>query len=909
MKAKIETGKGKIGGAIFYLLFSLFAVAPLGATTVSGTIKRPDGTPINGTIEFTLSQSAKTTTPPVTFAPVKTTCVVTAGAIAAGCTVQGNDTLDPAGTFYRVRVLDLNNLAVVPSANYTISGTTVDLGSLPVTATDTLVPPTGSVTGNLNVTGNLTVGGAATFGGDPQSFSHIRLLGLTADPAAAASGSIFQRSDLNRIRFRTGGLEIFDGSQFLPVSASSFGTIEFGANLSLPGNFSAVFKRLNQLRLVDPFLWLESGVPAKINAAIADCGGLPCRVILPSNLTAGWPARSTWPETVAILDLRGNQLDPFVNGAYYSPFKFTDRKTEAADSALDLFATIRAIQFHDSGADNATGGPKDTYFTFAGDLYSAGKGQDISVRAATFKFGEGDAVGVGATAQHWGNCLEGGGECGVGFTVRSLQGNSVPTGIVSTYTAGTRAIAVSSGSELDKLGVGRAIINTTAAKTYSTGSVTSINSAAPPIVTGSGTSWVTQFGSGAHSDLCFSQNDDDASGLKFVVPIRSIDSQTSLTLDYFVQAADKPWPGDNNGSSYRIYKCAKVESHSFESVGATTASLVHVSGGTTDWAASDTLELPLGWSWYGGAGNFIVQNYLPSFSPFGLVITNTGSDEALTRGIQLGGKMALGLVFDNTWECPANGVNCTPAGFTTGIRFQNAPTVGLHYASSTGTHVLSRLNDQVSTTGNFDIQYDASADRYDIQHAASLSNGFNFFVAGSSAGTAIGTAWQARNNLHINSNSGFLRLGTGTNPATGFIRQTSGNGGTPLVTTRNQANSADVNLVTYSSSDRLQLSQSGAPVEFLAGVHSDGAGFKHRRVSTGSISASSSAAVTVSWTTAFADSNYTASCSVVEATAGTSSLRIHHLESVSASSVIVRVVNDDSGAAKSGTLHCTAMHD
>ncbi|HSC77575.1 MAG TPA: hypothetical protein VLB32_03335, partial [Candidatus Acidoferrales bacterium] len=93
------------------------------------------------TIEFMLSQPAKTTTPPVTFAPVKTTCAILSGAIAAGCTVQGNDTLDPAGTFYRVRVLDLNNLVVVPSANYTFSGAAVDLGSLPVTATDTLIPP------------------------------------------------------------------------------------------------------------------------------------------------------------------------------------------------------------------------------------------------------------------------------------------------------------------------------------------------------------------------------------------------------------------------------------------------------------------------------------------------------------------------------------------------------------------------------------------------------------------------------------------------------------------------------------------------------------------------------------------------------------------------------------------------
>jgi hypothetical protein len=203
---------------------------------VTGSIQRPDGTPVNGTIEFVLSQQAKTTTPPILFAPVRTTCSVTDGEIVAGCTVQGNDTLDPAGTYYTVRVLDQNNRVIVPAANYTLAGASVDLGMLPVTATATLVPPTGNVVGNLNVTGNLTVGGSAGISGAELTTSHLQLLGLPADPSTATEGSVFHRSDLNRIRIRALGLQLFDGTGFIDINSSQPNTVDISANLKVGGS-------------------------------------------------------------------------------------------------------------------------------------------------------------------------------------------------------------------------------------------------------------------------------------------------------------------------------------------------------------------------------------------------------------------------------------------------------------------------------------------------------------------------------------------------------------------------------------------------------------------------------------------------------------------------------------------------
>lgn len=83
---------------------------------------------------------------------------------------------------------------------------------------------------------------------------------------------------------------------------------------------------------------------------------------------------------------------------------------------------------------------------------------------------------------------------------------------------------------------------------------------------------------------------------------------------------------------------------------------------------------------------------------------------------------------------------------------------------------------------------------------------------------------------------------------------------------------------------------------------------KHQRITTGSIPATSSALVTLTWTAAYADANYSTTCSVVDSTSAAASLRVVHIETVSASAVAVRVENTSAGAL-TGTLNCMAMHD
>ena len=92
------------------------------------------------------------------------------------------------------------------------------------------------------------------------------------------------------------------------------------------------------------------------------------------------------------------------------------------------------------------------------------------------------------------------------------------------------------------------------------------------------------------------------------------------------------------------------------------------------------------------------------------------------------------------------------------------------------------------------------------------------------------------------------------------------------------------------------------------GISSDGSGLKHRSVGMGPIGPGSSAVVTLHWATAFADANYDPQCSVVDSTASTATVRIHHIQSFTADSVMVRIVNEDRIFPHNGTLHCLGIH-
>jgi len=115
-------------------------------------------------------------------------------------------------------------------------------------------------------------------------------------------------------------------------------------------------------------------------------------------------------------------------------------------------------------------------------------------------------------------------------------------------------------------------------------------------------------------------------------------------------------------------------------------------------------------------------------------------------------------------------------------------------------------------------------------------------------------------------------------------------------------------LVTAAFAQTLSSKTLVSPV-VTTGVANTGNGLQHKRVTTGSIAGGARADVTLSWTTAFADTSYTVVCSVQEATAAPGlSLRVEHIDQVNTGSIRVSIVNDNAGAL-TGTLHAIAMHD
>jgi hypothetical protein len=81
---------------------------------------------------------------------------------------------------------------------------------------------------------------------------------------------------------------------------------------------------------------------------------------------------------------------------------------------------------------------------------------------------------------------------------------------------------------------------------------------------------------------------------------------------------------------------------------------------------------------------------------------------------------------------------------------------------------------------------------------------------------------------------------------------------------------------------------------------------KAQRITTGSILASATTPVTLTWTTPFGDANYTPIASVVDSSGF---LAVVDIASFSATQVIVNVINNDASNPHTGTLCALALHD
>jgi hypothetical protein len=168
-------------------------------------------------------------------------------------------------------------------------------------------------------------------------------------------------------------------------------------------------------------------------------------------------------------------------------------------------------------------------------------------------------------------------------------------------------------------------------------------------------------------------------------------------------------------------------------------------------------------------------------------------------------------------------------------------------------------------------------------------------------------------------NSGNAFTGTFTSATTnaagsGTLRLASGD----QITFRNSANADDVSAISKDSSDVVVLGgsagvKSGGRLNVSEGVVNDGSGMKHRRVTSCTTASSngSTCDVTVTWTTPFADTNYTPSCSLSAKTSAPVGRPTLVIQAKTAASLTVRITSlTNSQAGGSGAeIACIAIHD
>jgi hypothetical protein len=152
----------------------------------------------------------------------------------------------------------------------------------------------------------------------------------------------------------------------------------------------------------------------------------------------------------------------------------------------------------------------------------------------------------------------------------------------------------------------------------------------------------------------------------------------------------------------------------------------------------------------------------------------------------------------------------------------------------------------------------------------------------------------------------------GSNPSTEYRNTTATlpNGlhriletGNDFIINRNTAAGGDFSTNT----NDLILRGVDGKAQIGTGVYTDGGGFKHATASTGSIGATTRAEIQITWGTAWADTSYTAVCSVEESSATLQTLLLERIRQKTTTIVTAIIFNPTAGGL-TGTLDCIGIH-
>jgi len=433
---------------------------------------------------------------------------------------------------------------------------------------------------------------------------------------------------------------------------------------------------------------------AKIDAACASLAGAQGVVVIPSTVATGNSIVGI-SDNCHVFDYRGT-FGPNFLGTEGSAFKgdMLTRSRYTTDHGVGSGAVMPQFNYGEAFAGGTNGSPKTNWDVEQNTGVFRTPGQHFGTNASLGCFSQGDCVGYGA-AMFYSSRNNAGGDEGIEGGTWTLQQNSaVPTGTVSAISGTT--ITMNSQSNQNYLGEKRPLIITTPAKIYSTGTVSSI-SGAPPVLVGTGTAWGALCTTPCSpTDLFFALDADVTSGLKLVVPIRTVTDATHITLNMANEGLDMPYPTTNTGT-YKIYKGGTVQTLNLD---ATLASVtVDIA---SDFAVSDTIEQPDDY-WHTGVGlRLTLQPVLPG-SETGLVVGNTSTTQPIARGMQFVGNFTNYFQFDSA-TAPA----------TNGFKFNSPGPLAIITDSDSvdnSAPVIFSLSRNVATGGNFTWTYQKNGDQ------------------------------------------------------------------------------------------------------------------------------------------------------------------------------------------------------
>ncbi len=286
----------------------------------------------------------------------------------------------------------------------------------------------------------------------------------------------------------------------------------------------------------------------------------------------------------------------------------------------------------------------------------------------------------------------------------------------------------------------------------------------------------------------------------------------------------------------------------------------------------------------------------------GVVLRNTNTQQSINENVFFSGEIAT----------------TSAAGGGTGVLISSTATRGVTFIECNIENNVTGFNKAVGNTAIF-IAGNISANTTNIVDAQpSFTSFLNTFVGGMQQTFAVTPAGGIQaDGIGLAGGAPFTN---GINMAPGGCLGTSGTCRLTVATADPKVTAASFSvnggpILTGETGSGSNLVTSSAPTiaspQFNSGISNSGTGFKHGRVTTGAIAAGTRIDVTLSWAgTAFGDTNYTTTCSVIETsvTAGAQSLVMERIHTINTGSIVASVFNG-SGGALTGTLTCSAIHD